>query len=50
MDNLQEKMNSEREDNLKKGVMEIFKINDATKEEIIKVCNQILKKLKWGLE
>lgn len=39
-----------RIDNLETGVMEMLNINNATNEEIIKVCNKILKKLKWGIE
>lgn len=37
---------TEREKNLKQGVIETLKLNDATKEEIINVCNKILEDLK----
>lgn len=39
----------DRINNLKKGVLEVLKLNDATNDEIIKVCNKILMKLKWGI-
>lgn len=39
-----------RLENLKNGVMEVLKMNGATDDEIIKVCNSILKELKWGIE
>lgn len=40
----------EKENNLRMSVMETFKMNGATNEEIIKVCNSILKKLKFGID
>lgn len=39
-------MITDRENNLKKCVIETLNLNDATKEEIIRVCKKILKELK----
>lgn len=38
-------MLTDRENNLKKVVIETLNMNDATKEEIINVCNKILEEL-----